>query len=116
MTRRRWARCLSSRLKVRRPRSTDAAALDVLLVKPAESPTTPFNRLKQAPGPATPKTITLWVERLEWLGGLIDPDLLLDGITHTKLRQFAAEAAAMEVSDLLDIAQPRRRHPLLLAL
>src|SRR5215218_5170408 len=94
----------------------DAAALDVLLVKPAESPTTPFNRLKQAPGPATPKTITLWVERLEWLGGLIDPDPLLEGITHTKLRQFAAEAAAMEVSDLLDIAQPRRRHTLLLAL
>ena len=76
-----------------------------LLVKPAESPTTLFNRLKQAPGPATPKTITLWVERLEWLGGLIDPDPLLEGITHTKLRQFAAEAAAMEVSDLLDIAQ-----------
>ena len=94
----------------------DAAALDALLVKPAESPTTPFNRLKQAPGPATPKTITLWVERLEWLGGLIDPDPLLEGITHTKLRQFAAEAAALEVSDLLDIAQPRRRHTLLLAL
>ena len=94
----------------------DAAALDVLLVKPAESPTTPFNRLKQAPGPATPKTITLWVERLEWLGGLIDSDPLLEGITHTKLRQFAAEAAALEVSDLLDIAQPRRRHTLLLAL
>ena len=34
-------------------------------------------RLKQAPGPATPKTIALWVERLEWLGGLIDPDPLL---------------------------------------
>src|SRR5215211_5618726 len=54
----------------------DAAALDVLLVKPAESPTTPFNRLKQAPGPATPKTITLWVERLEWLewlGGIDRP-------------------------------------------
>ena len=50
----------------------------MLLVKPAESPTTPFNRLKQAPGPATPKTITLWVERLEWLGGLIDPDPLLE--------------------------------------
>jgi transposase len=30
--------------------------------------------------------------------------------------QFAAEAAAMEVSDLLDIAQPGRRQTLLLAL
>jgi TnpA family transposase len=93
-----------------------AAALDALLIKPPNSLTTPFNRLKQAPGPATPTTIRLWVERLEWLRGLIDPDPPLDSIAHTKLRQFAAEAAAMEVSDLLDIAQPGRRHTLLLAL
>jgi hypothetical protein len=32
-------------------------------------------------------------ERLDWLAGLIDPDLLLEGVAHTKLRQFAAEAA-----------------------
>lgn len=94
----------------------DAAVLDALLIKPPNSLTTPFNRLKQVPGPATPTTIRLWVERLEWLRGLIDPDLPLDSIAHTKLRQFAAEAVAMEVSDLLDIAQPGRRHTLLLAL
>jgi hypothetical protein len=40
----------------------------------------------------------------------------LEGIAHTKLRQFAAEAAALEVGDMLDIAQPARRHTLLLAL
>ena len=34
-----------------------AAMLDALLTKPLNSPTTAFNRLKQAPGPATPKTI-----------------------------------------------------------
>jgi len=93
-----------------------AAVLDTLLIKPPNSPATAFNRLKQAPGPATPKTIRLWVERLAWLNGLIDPDPPLASIAHTKLRQFAAEAAAMEVSDLLDIAQPGRRHTLLLAL
>lgn len=93
----------------------DAAALDALLTKRPGSATTPFNRLKQAPGPATPTTIRLWVERLEWLGGMIDPDLALQGIAHTKLRQFAAEAAAMEVSDLTDVTQPGRRHTLLLA-
>ena len=87
-----------------------------MLVKLPGSLTTAFNRLKQAPGPATPKTIRLWVERLEWLDGLVDPDPLLEGIAHTKLRQFAAEAAASEVSDLLDIAQPGKRHTLLLAL
>ena len=93
-----------------------ATVLETLLVKPPDSLTTGFNRLKQAPGPAAPKTIGLWTDRLEWLDGLVDPDPLLEGITHTKLRQFAAEAAALEVGDLLDIAQPARRHTLLLAL
>jgi len=50
------------------------------------------------------------------LAGLIDPDPLLEGVAHTKLRQFAAEAAALEVSELLDISQPGKRHTLLLAL
>jgi hypothetical protein len=65
---------------------------------------------------ATPTTIRLWIERLDWLAGLIDPDPLLEGVAHTKLRQFAAEAAALEVSELLDISQPGKRHTLLLAL
>jgi hypothetical protein len=45
--------------------------LDALLVKPANSTTTSFNRLKQMPGPATPTTIRLWIERLDWLAGLL---------------------------------------------
>lgn len=93
-----------------------AVMLDALLTKPLDSTTTGFNRLKQAPGPATPTTVRLWTGRLDWLGGLIDPDPLLEGITHTKLRQFAAKAAALEVGDLLDITQPGKRHTLLLAL
>jgi hypothetical protein len=40
----------------------DAAMLDGLLAKLPDSVTTGFNRLKQAPGPATPKTITLWTD------------------------------------------------------
>ena len=92
------------------------AVLDALLAKPPDSVVTNFNRLKQAPGPATPKTVRLWIERLEWLDGLVNPDPLLEGIAHTKLRQFAAEAAALEVSDLHDITQPGKRDTLLLAL
>ena len=76
-----------------------AAVLDALLVRPTNSTTTDFNRLKQTPGPATPTTILLWIERLVWLTGLLDPDPLLEGIAHTKLRQFAAEAAALDVGD-----------------
>jgi uncharacterized protein DUF4158 len=48
------------------------AVLDVLLIKLTNSTTTPFNRLKQTPGPATPATIRLWVDRLDWLAGLIE--------------------------------------------
>jgi TnpA family transposase len=90
--------------------------LDALLVKPVNSTTTAFNRLKQTPGPATPATIRLWIDRLDWLGGVVDPDPLLEGIAHTKLRQFAAEAAALDVGDVRDISQPGKRHTLLLAL
>jgi len=96
--------------------SEHVAVLDALLVKLPDNVATGFNRLKQAPGPATPKTVRLWTDRLDWLSGLVDPDPLLEGIAHTKLRQFAAEAAALEVSDLLDITQPSKRHTLLLAL
>src|SRR5208337_3712929 len=96
--------------------SEHVSALETLLTKPPNSPTTSFNRLKQAPGPATPKTIDLWINRLDWLAGVLDPDPLLEGIAHTKLRQFAAEATALEVNDLLDISQPGKRHTLILAL
>ncbi len=75
-----------------------AVMLDALLAKPPGGATTGFNRLKQAPGPATPKTIGLWTERLEWLGSLPDP------------------GPALEVGDMSDIAQPARRYVLLLAL
>jgi hypothetical protein len=91
-------------------------ALDGLLVKPLTSTTTPFNRLKQTPGPAAPATIRLWVDRLQWLTELVNPGSLLEGIAYTKLRQFAAEAAALDVGDLRDTSQPGKRTTLLLSL
>ena len=90
--------------------------LDALFIVPTGSVTTAFNRLKHSPGPLRPKTIRQWTERLDWLTGLIDPDPPLEGITHTKLRQFAAEAAAMEVSDFLNVSRLGKRHTLLLSL
>ena len=54
------------------------SVLETLLIKPPNSTTTSFNRLKQAPGPATPKTIKLWIDRLDWLDGALDPDPLLE--------------------------------------
>lgn len=58
----------------------------------------------------------LWADRLQWLDSLINPDAIPKDIAHTKQRQFASEAAALEVSDLLDILQPGKRHTLLLCL
>ena len=101
---------------VARVTAEHAAVMDSLLIKPANSTTTGFNRLKQTPGPASPTTIRLWIERLDWLVGLLDPDPMLEGVAHTKLRQFAAEAAALDVGDMRDISQAGKQHTLLLAL
>ncbi len=90
--------------------------LEALLVVQPENVTTAFNRLKHTPGPAKPANSRQWTERMAWLDSLPDPTTLLDTITHTKLRQFAAEAAALEVSDLRDISQSYKRHTLLLCL
>jgi TnpA family transposase len=92
------------------------AMLNALLMVPEDSVTTGFNRLKQTPGPARPKNIRLWTDRLNWLKGLIGLDSALEGITHTKVRQFAAEASALEVRDLLDISKAGKRYTLLLSL
>jgi len=96
--------------------AADTVALDALLIVQPGAVVTAFNRLKQTPGPARPETIRLWTDRLDWLTNLIDPDPILKGIAHTKVRQFAAEAAAMEVSDLLGVSRPGKRHTLLLTL
>lgn len=93
-----------------------AVELDALLVVQPESATSSFNRLKHTPGPAKPANVRQWTERMTWLENLPDPNPLLITITHTKRRQFAAEAAALEVSDLLDIRESDKRHTLLLCL
>lgn len=93
-----------------------AVELDALLVVQQESVTSSFNRLKNTPGPAKPANIRQWTERMTWLESLPDPNPLLITITHTKRRQFAAEAAALEVSDLIDIGQRDKRDTLLLCL
>lgn len=96
--------------------AADRAALDALLVRTEGSATTPFNSLKQTPGPPTHRTLRLWIERLDRLDALPGDERPCAGIAHTKLRQFAAEAAAMEVDGLLDVTRAAKRHTLLLAL
>lgn len=75
-----------------------------------------FTRLKQAPGPATLENIRQWSDRLADLATLPDPAPCLQDIAYTKIRQFAAEASAHEISDIRGIHQEARRHTLLLCL
>ncbi len=90
--------------------------LDALLEHPAGEQLNAFSRLKETPGPPTLKHLRLWIDRLAELDALLDPRPLLGEIPHTKIRQFAAEAKALETGDLRDVCQPGRRHTLLLCL
>jgi hypothetical protein len=73
-----------------------------------------FTRLKDTPRRATLKHLRQWTERLTWLEAIITPQSFLRDITHTKIQQFAAEAAALDVGDIRDILYGPRRWSLLL--
>lgn len=55
------------------------------------------------------------LDHVDFLDGLLSLDGLLDDIPHVKRRHFAAEAAAMDASELRDYAPPKR-HALLVCL
>ena len=90
--------------------------LDALLRVPDESVFSDFARLKQNPGPATQKNMRRWAERLAWLDDLLDTDGPLEGIAFTKIRQFAAEAYALDIGDLRAIRLPEKRYTMLISL
>jgi TnpA family transposase len=87
----------------------------MLAVRP-EQRLTDFTRFKEAPGTATLKAIRHWEERLAWLDLFPNAQQLLAAVTNTKIKQFAAQAHALEVSDMHDIQSMSRRHTLLLCL
>ncbi|MFQ5675733.1 MAG: Tn3 family transposase [bacterium] len=88
--------------------------LDSLLFVRADEWLTDFNRIKQAPKKATLKQMNVWSRRMNWLAKLIDPEIFLTDIAHTKVRQFAAEARALEAGDIKDIHTAPKRYALLL--
>ena len=96
--------------------SDDRQRLDALLRVADDEVFSDFARLKQHPGPATQKNMHRWADRLAWLDGLLDTDVLLDGIAFTKIRQFAAEAYALDINDLRAIRRPEKRYTMLIAL
>jgi hypothetical protein len=80
--------------------------LDALLEVPPGESISGIAHLKESPGPATPKHIRQWTDRMAELDAILDPKPLLAGIAHTKIRQFAAEAARLQLGDLRDLSQP----------
>ncbi|MEH6633078.1 MAG: Tn3 family transposase [Halopseudomonas aestusnigri] len=91
-------------------------ALENLLIVEENESLTGFARMKETPGPPTLTHVRKWVDRLTSLESLIDPNPFLIDISHTKVRQFAAEAHAYSISDIRGITTTKRRHTLLICL
>jgi TnpA family transposase len=85
---------------------TQQARLDALL-EVTDGPSE-FGRMKASPRQATLTHLREWLDRLTWLEAILAPQPWLAGMAHTKIRQFAAEAGALEVGDMRDIHPPRR--------
>jgi hypothetical protein len=93
------------------------SALDGLLAAPSGGQLlTGFTLLKKTPGPVKLKYVREWAAHLERLDAIFDPKPFLENIPHTKVRLFAAEAAALEISDVRNMRHKERRYALLLCL
>lgn len=74
-----------------------------------------LNTLKQAPKKPSRKHLEVLIDHLAWLESFGKLDAIFDGIVDTKIRHFAAQAAASDVSELKDCSLPKR-YTLMLAL
>ena len=92
--------------------ASEMARLDALLH--SRDGRTDFNRIKDTPRQATLKHLRQWTTRLAWLEALLPTCPFLIDIVHTKVQQFAAEAAALDVGDMRDIQHHPRRYSLLI--
>ena len=75
---------------------------------------TDFNRIKDTPRQATLTHLRQWTARLTWLESILPTRPFLKEIANTKVQQFAAEAAALDVGDMRDISTQARRYSLLI--
>lgn len=74
-----------------------------------------FNALKQAPKKPSRKHLEVLIDHLAWLETFGELDTIFEGVADTKIRHFATQAAASDVSELKDCALPKR-YTLMLAL
>ncbi|MGB3633620.1 MAG: Tn3 family transposase [Rubrobacteraceae bacterium] len=68
-----------------------------------------LNALKAAPKSATKKNLSEMQERLVWLESFGDTKRLLEGISNQKVANLAAQARALDASELKDVGPDRRR-------
>ena len=68
-----------------------------------------LNALKAAPKSATKKNLSEMQERLVWLESFGDTKRLLEGVTNQKVANLAAQARALDASELRDVSPERRR-------
>ena len=95
-------------------RTEEQKILDDLLLVQGSNYRSMFTNLKTAPGRNTLPQMRRWAQRLEELNQLIQAAAFIQHISYTKIRQFAAQANALEVSDIKDISSSAKRYTFLL--
>lgn len=68
-----------------------------------------LNALKAAPKSATKKNLSEMQERLVWLESFGDTKKLLEGVANQKVANLAAQARALDASELKEVGPQRRR-------
>ncbi len=86
----------------------DGASLDALLKVDAKG-RSDLNLLKASPRSATKKNLGELQETLLWMEALGDTEHLLSGIPNQKVSHLAAQARALDASELRKVGEIRRR-------
>ncbi|MGF1981487.1 MAG: Tn3 family transposase [Nostoc sp. CmiSLP01] len=89
--------------------STEMVYLDQLLLGDIEESIATLNLLKLPPKSATFKGMKQLLTKFDALMSFGDAKRLLGSIALTKIRYFAAQARALDISELRDVNLPKRR-------
>jgi TnpA family transposase len=85
-----------------------AKKLDDLLEAEVDQRFTAFNSLKDLPKRSTVSHLETLLNHLDWVDGMGDFDLTLEGIPAAKVRAFALEARVLDASDFKRFTPPKR--------
>lgn len=89
--------------------------LDALLLAEGRGSRSLYHRIKLVPKSPTLKHLREWIAQLDWLESHGRIDHLLAGLPPLKLKHFAAEARALDATEVRNFAPPKR-YTLLLCL